>query len=181
MMVNKKKSYILISIVISIIFAIYLPNIIQINDYLGYTNSFISLLIAIINSFVIYNVISNHNWKSVKNYLCEIIIAVFISISLVLGKQLDTNMFVDFVNIHTWTSTLVMSIYFFVLVVKGFELLEKYTNNRKNIYSIKSKKYENLFIWLGLIVIWIPVLLAFYPGAFLYDSNNEFHQISTRE
>ena len=179
-MQNKKRNYILISIVISILFTIYLPSIIQISNYIGYSNSFIAFFLAIINSFVIYHIISTHKWCSIKKYIYEIFLAIFISVSLVLGKQLDTEMFVDFLNINTWISILIMSIYFFIIVVKGFELLDC-NIIRKNIIIVKSMKYEKLFIWLSLILVWIPVILAFYPGAFLYDSNNEFHQISTRE
>jgi len=44
------------------------------------------------------------------------------------------------------------------------------------------KKSLNSFLltWLIIFLCWIPVFLAFYPGAFVYDAQDEYVQVATR-
>ncbi|MFI3213117.1 MAG: DUF6020 family protein, partial [Eubacteriales bacterium] len=50
----------------------------------------------------------------------------------------------------------------------------------KSIEPTWSKMKPILFTWLGLLLCWLPVFLAFYPGAFVYDAQDEYVQVATR-
>ena len=44
----------------------------------------------------------------------------------------------------------------------------------------RAAKYMNLLTFLFLIVCWLPVLLAVYPGFFVYDAQEEWLQVASR-
>lgn len=55
------------------------------------------------------------------------------------------------------------------------KLIENHNLVEKNIVK-EFWKY-----WLIIFVCWIPVFLAFYPGAFVYDATDEYVQVATRQ
>ncbi len=57
-------------------------------------------------------------------------------------------------------------------IVFGTSLLEK--------ISKLSKLQFFLITWLIIFLCWMPVFLAFYPGAFVYDAQDEYVQVAAR-
>ena len=59
------------------------------------------------------------------------------------------------------------------------EQIRKSAENRK--FTDKSELHDFLIFWLIIFICWIPVFLAFYPGAFVYDATDEYVQVATRQ
>ncbi len=129
------------------------------------------------------------------------------SLCLVFGVSLERAENVDFGDGMMWFSAAVWALIFSLWVSKGWELLEKRTSLEGKIIDKEKMpeesenaagkwmlwvqgwagKWENLsegkrkaILFCFLLLCWLPVFLAVYPGFFVYDAQDELVQVQTR-
>lgn len=137
------------------------------------------------------------------------ILGFLFSLCLAFGAELDYKESVSFISVGLWFAVLVWGIIFGILIRWAWKNLDSISRNRKQrlfrVVTSKEKskkkqesriisgfkvlleKWENLSgrkqifcIMVFLILCWIPVLLAVYPGFFVYDAQDELVQMQTR-
>ena len=112
--------------------------------------------------------------------------AFFFSLCLAFGTSLEQGENVDFGNGMMWLSVGVWTIIFTLWICKGWELLAE-RNARANRrakageWEAISGKKRALLLFCFFLLCWLPVFLAVYPGFFVYDAQDEFVQVETRQ
>lgn len=112
--------------------------------------------------------------------------AFFFSLCLAFGTSLEQGENVDFGNGMMWLSVGVWTVIFTLWICKGWELLAE-RNARANRrakageWEAISGKKQALLLFCFFILCWLPVFLAVYPGFFVYDAQDEFVQVETRQ
>ncbi len=112
--------------------------------------------------------------------------AFFFSLCLAFGTSLEQGENVDFSNGAMWLSIGVWTIIFTLWICKGWELLagraarEKRRAKAGKWEAIPGKK-RALLLFCFFLLCWLPVFLAVYPGFFVYDAQDEFVQVETRQ
>lgn len=118
-----------------------------------------------------------------------------LSFALTAGKQLHTVENFAVTAPALWIQMLVLTVYFTGFVWFVFQwIAEKTSGNSDKSKGQQSQTETNdvntnsrqglksfLLTWLVIFICWIPVFLAFYPGAFVYDAQDEYVQVAARE
>lgn len=155
---------------------------------LGFTNSIFSVLIWILCIYIIYNSLNSIDMRDGRSWKIAGILSFLFTVAMLFGVRLDTEGNVNFKDWKLWISATVLTCFFAILIRRLWSFLEG-IEERKNGYAASIKiprlpefvlKHENLAIYLFLIICWIPVLLAVYPGFFVYDAQDEYVQVATR-
>lgn len=156
------------------------------DDGLAYSNSFISVLLFLFSAILLKQVFEKLDFKDKRGVVLSLLFSALFSFSLLVGKQLQTVENCDFKSAPLWINLLVLSFYFQGLILFLLQFFkkqqEKWKENaggeRDNLkFSWKSMMLKSML----LFVCWLPVFLAFYPGAFVYDAQDEFVQVASRE
>ena len=121
--------------------------------------------------------------KDKKIFWLFTIFSIFVSITFVLGYNLTTfddsyiNRLVTYIHIFD------ISVLIYALFNLIYSCMDKIT---KKVGSIKLNKIDNFLFsrhtfiksFILILLAWIPILLAFYPGIFSYDSSVQFKEIA---
>ena len=100
-----------------------------------------------------------------------------LSLALVVGKRLETVENFDITDLKAWIIIAVLTIYFTPFVIYLWKKIEKAGEEKEVTEKNESKKSHMLRNWCVIFLCWIPVFLAFCPGAFVYDAYDEFIQV----
>lgn len=118
------------------------------------------------------------------------IFSFFFSAALLFGARLDSVENVDIKDFGLWVSLLVLTILITGLVLlfwRGLDLLQERISSGKNgapnritnVFEF-AKGHDDFLSFLFLLLCWLPVFLAVYPGFFVYDAQDEYLQVATR-
>ena len=152
-------------------------------SYVATTNSFFSVVFCIFSVVIYLKVASqiknnkNKKWQSVVGILYSAALAFALSA----GKYLETVENINVGKISLWINTILLTVYFTPFVFYLWNGLE-YLWGKTGQDELKSEKEKKDFFsyWLLIFLCWLPVFLAFYPGAFVYDATDEYVQVATR-
>lgn len=158
---------------------------------LGYTNSVTAFLLWLSVSFLM-NHILKHDFQGKKSrWLIPGMFAFLFSVCMVFGTNLDTKESVPFTDISLWLSIFMLTIGF-ALTVRFFwdalqnkmqeeKLKTKQTAEKKEQKPEQTGQRASFFLTAGIILLcYLPVFLAVYPGFFVYDAQDELMQVVTR-
>ncbi|MDE7247660.1 MAG: hypothetical protein K2N43_07210, partial [Lachnospiraceae bacterium] len=114
------------------------------------------------------------------------VFAFLFAVALLFGSRLDSVENVDVKDWRLWVSVLVLTIIFSGLVQLLWRLLDMLQAKGGSGKKVTSDKITNVLEWadqhvvlisfLFLLLCWIPVFLAVYPGFFVYDAQDEYVQ-----
>ena len=170
---------------LAVIFSIYCTVTLS-NGFLLYGNSLIhgrsmEAIIFCIMFFIVCRYCFSITNK--RKTIVAIIVADIIACLLYIGAEFDnyhTVLIPDFSLINCFLG-------FWILIWCGvillFKIMDKFEEERVVLQCIwikKNFKGNNrsfLLFWFGLIVIWIPVFLAVYPGIYSYDASLQILEI----
>lgn len=162
------------------------------------SNSYFSVLLWGGCSYALYSAL--RKWKADKRgTVAAGLLAFLFSLCIAFGAQLDYAANVNFKDIGMWVSVAVWTGIFAVWIRSAWKALEAWQIRRSqctkkeeavNSGSIWHRAYDK---WNGLsdrkqavllvslfLLCWLPVFLAVYPGFFVYDAQDEFIQVQTR-
>lgn len=116
-----------------------------------------------------------------KIWICSVLGGLLFGFFCQWGKQLDTVQNVDFKAPVTWLSAAGMALFAAPVLALLF------TSLKERIEGRKTGERENaafgwrkwLFTAIGLLLLWLPVFLAVYPGFFAYDATDEWKEVLT--
>lgn len=164
------------------------PQILNLKEnLLGFSNSIFALFLWGILLYVINRALEMISWADKRANLLSGSFAFLFSIAMLFGVQLDTAQNVDFKNLLLWISIPVYTALFTILVKAAWTALEKAAEQREMLHETKDFQEPgpaewkiNLCVFAGLLLCWLPVFLAVYPGFFVYDAQDEYIQVATR-
>lgn len=158
----------------------------------AYGNSTLAFLVAVMAVIILRYVYLHLDYKDKRGAFLSGIYSWGLASALTAGKQLHMVENFDVANPVSWIQIFVLAVFFwgpFLYLLQWHSgksvqtdaddcapdntLTQKTDKKRKNIK-------EFILTWLVIFVCWIPVFLAFYPGAFVYDAQDEYVQVATR-
>lgn len=107
---------------------------------------------------------------------------------MLFGVRLDAVGNVDFKDWRLWVSLPVLACLFTILVRKFWNFLGGIEERKHRLAEhirlpvtpAKAVKYVDVLTFGFMLLCWLPVLLAVYPGFFVYDAQEEWLQVASR-
>ena len=158
-------------------------------NFVADTNSFLSMWVCILSGIVYDKVCGkviqaeerNASKRITGTKIVAFLYSVALAIALTAGKYLETVENLNVADPAVWWNIVLLSFYFIPFVLAGWQWLESVWEKAKIEKGGKKVGCRDFFLqWLLIFVCWIPVFLAFYPGAFVYDACDEYVQVATR-
>ncbi len=131
--------------------------------------------------------------KDEKQFRCRLIAGVFsllFSTAILFGTRLDSVENVDVGDAALWIQLVTFAVLFTGMVCLLWRLLDSSVKRRpkgerriSQIITAVAEKiggYADILSFLFLLLCWLPVFLAVYPGFFVYDAQDEYIQVATR-
>ena len=131
--------------------------------------------------------------KDEKQFRSRLIAGVFsllFSTAILFGARLDSVENVDVGDAALWIQLVTFAVLFTGMVCLLWGLLDSSVKRRpkgerriSQIITAVAEKiggYADILSFLFLLLCWLPVFLAVYPGFFVYDAQDEYIQVATR-
>ncbi|MBR5597779.1 MAG: hypothetical protein IKW30_10285 [Lachnospiraceae bacterium] len=152
-------------------------------SYVAVTNSFFGIWISVLSAIVFERVARSFEGSKKREVVAGFLYSLALSFALVLGKSLETVENFNVGEMKNWIYILILTLYFAPFVCYAWKRLEKFWKKCQPTQGEKAdfnNRKEFLRYWFLIFLCWIPVFLAFYPGAFVYDATDEYVQVATR-
>ena len=148
----------------------------------AYGNSTTAFLLVLFSCILLRQVYTRIRLEDRRGRWIAMGYSLALSFSLIAGKQLHTVENFDIGNALLWIQIPVLTIYFTGPVWFLFQWVEKKALANEEVKETGEKRGLKTFLitWLVIFLCWIPVFLAFYPGAFVYDAQDEYVQVASR-
>ena len=146
----------------------------------AYTNSLASFLFVLFAVIILRYVYKHVRWRDRGGLISSGIFSFGLSFAMTAGKQLQTVENFAAGNPFLWLQIIVLALFFHGPVLYVFQWLADYLDDVVGVTNTQKGRSSFLLTWGIIFLCWIPVFLAFYPGAFVYDAQDEYVQVATR-
>lgn len=149
---------------------------------LAYTNSILSLLLFLALFWLLNRLLRADFEGGRRRWRLPFCFGGCFSAAMVFGAQLDRTEHVPFQSPGMWFSILILALLTTLLVRYFWDRLCDWQRKReREKKETKSGTPGSFFMTAGLIFLcYLPVFLAVYPGFFVYDAQDEYLQVVTR-
>lgn len=165
------------------------PQILNLKENtLGFTNSIFSIFVWLLCVYAVNWSLHTIDLKDRRGWLIAGVLSFLFTTAMLFGVRLEAVGNVNFKDPSLWISLPVLTCLFMILVRKFWNFLGG-MKDRKNKYTqhlqipktpVKAAKYIDVLTFFFLIICWLPVFLAVYPGFFVYDAQDEWLQVASR-
>lgn len=118
------------------------------------------------------------------------IFSLLFSAAILFGARLDSVENVDIRDVTLWLQLVAFTVIFTGLVLLMWRLMDGLRGRGMSSVGKMAEKITNVLkltdagadvaAFLFLLLCWLPVFLAVYPGFFVYDAQDEYVQVATR-
>lgn len=155
---------------------------------LGFTNSIFSVFVWLLCLYAVNWSLRTIDLHDRRGWTIAAVFSFFFTVAMLFGVRLEAEGNVDFKDIRLWISLPVLTCLFTILIRKfwnflgGMEIRKKAIAEHVRIPAspAKTARYANILTFFFMILCWIPVFLAVYPGFFVYDAQDEWVQVAAR-
>ena len=130
------------------------------------------------------------NEQKLRSRLIAAAFSFLFSAAILFGARLDDVENVDVKDITLWLQLAAFTVIFTGVVLLLWQFLDvlgkRERKDGRKVPNIiagvieRAGGYEEVLSFLFLILCWLPVFLAVYPGFFVYDAQDEYIQVATR-
>ncbi len=162
-------------------------------ERLGYTNSIFSFLLFGAFFWLIQRALSTGFSGKKSRWLVPGLLGTLFSGCMVFGARLDQRGSVPFQSGSMWISILILAVVGSLLIRYFWDRLFEWTEGRagrafqeRNSGTMEEtmdpgRRPKSFLLTAGVIFLcYLPVFLAVYPGFFVYDAQEEYLQVVTR-
>lgn len=157
-------------------------------DSLIFTNSFFAVLVWGLCFYVLRYILRTIDLQDQRGGRIALVFSMLFTMALLFGVRLDSVENVDFTDLRLWISLPVLTLFFAALVRKLWDMLDRGLAGRegkepraKIMWPLQMRESRTeLITFFILLLCWAPVLLAVYPGFFVYDAQEEYVQVASR-
>lgn len=152
---------------------------VEVDAQLFYTNSVLSVMVFLVYFYFIRKITKEEKWCTVKPYLVASSVFCFFFFGAVIsGVQLDLYGRVNFADTSLYFSLVALTFTGAPIVAEGMNLL--YTKTKINcIEEMPVGRKYFLKVFIILVLSYLLVLIAVWPGFFLYDAETETYMVFT--
>lgn len=179
----------MIALVLATAGTLCFPQILNLKENsLGFTNSIFSVFVWLLCFYAVKISLETIDLQDKRAWLIAVILSFLFTTAMLFGVRLDTVENVNFKDARLWISLPVLTCLFTVLVRKFWNFLGGMEEKRAALFAQDltvqtprmKERTANLLTFLFLLLCWLPVLLAVYPGFFVYDAQDEYLQVASR-
>ena len=175
----KEKISKVISVILAFISLLSINNVSGISNNKYYINSILLLIIFVVLCYLFIKYLNFKTIKSKSTKVFVIIASICLGFLNVFGFNLYTIYTMNLTNVYTYIYGFGMTFIYYTLlslIVVKYRVIVDYLNNIsiKFIDKLLFKRFTFIKCALLILLAWIPILLAFYPGIFSYDAPQEF-------
>lgn len=165
------------------------PQILNLKEnMLGFTNSIFSVFVWLLCLYAVNLSLCTIDIRDIRGWRIAGILSFLFTAAMLFGTRLDNVGNVNFKDWKFWISLPVLTCMFTILIRKFWNVLTNMEKKERELSDhIKvpdspkaAVKFSGVLIFAFLILCWLPVLLAVYPGFFVYDAQDEFLQVASR-
>lgn len=163
-------------------------------EMLWYSNSIFSVFVFMGSLYLLNRFYPNFQKTTRRNKTYAVLFAFLLSTALHMGGRLEAEGYVVFTDIWLFLSICMMTLFLapvchtvwdFLLTVKWCDEAYRFTSNEikeEGKVSILTGKIIDSPLMNGIIIfiLWLPTFLAFFPGAFVYDAQDEYVEVAAR-
>ena len=157
-------------------------------DTLGFTNSIFSLFAWFLCLYAVNWTLHTIDLRDKRGWLIAGILSFFFTMAMLYGVRLEAEGNVNFKDWRLWVSLPILTCLFTILIRKFWNFLGGMEEKKKRYAEhiripsvpIKAIKYIDVLTFIFLLLCWLPVFLAVYPGFFVYDAQEEWLQVASR-
>lgn len=158
------------------------------DDPFVFTNSIVSIFLWILCLYAVNLSLHTIDLKDMRGWKIAGTLSFLFTTAMLFGVRLEAVGNVNFKDWKLWVSLPVLTCLFTILVRKFWNFLGRMESRKQTIAAyIKvpeapsfAQKHVNVIMFVFLILCWMPVLLAVYPGFFVYDAQDEYLQVASR-
>lgn len=157
---------------------------------LGFTNSIFSVFVWLLSVYAVNLSLHTIDLRDFRGWKIAGALSFLFTAAMLFGVRLEAEGNVNFKNWRLWVSLPVFTCFFAILVRKFWNFLgnmeEKkaafaaYVKMPQTTIGAKTARHVNALTFLLLLLCWLPVFLAVYPGFFVYDAQDEYLQVASR-
>lgn len=152
------------------------------SENIRYSNSIFSFFVFVLSAGLLRGIWPEYTEDTKYHKRWAGVFAAFLSMSLHFGARLEAVENVRLGNIMMWLHIILLSLYMIPIVTVlwcRIELLiPALFSKRGGDSDIKPLSFVQI---CGIVfLMWIPTFLALYPGAFVYDAQDEYIEVITR-
>lgn len=155
---------------------------------IGFTNSIFAVFVWLLCLYAVNRSLQTIDLRDRRGWRIAGILSGLFTAAMLFGVRLDAVGNVNFKDWKLWISLPVLTCLFTVLVRKFWDFLGGMEGRKKSLAKHirmpeaprRAARYANLLTFLFMILCWLPVLLAVYPGFFVYDAQDEWLQVASR-
>lgn len=165
------------------------PQIVNLKgNELGFTNSIFSVFIWIFCIYMLNQSLNDIDIQDRRGWKISGILSFLFTVAMLFGTRLDAEGNVNFKDWKLWISMPILTCFFSIPLRRLWSCMESIEKRKTEVPQHMKilrlpeaiVKHENLAAFLFLIICWLPVLLAVYPGFFVYDAQDEYVQVASR-
>lgn len=151
-------------------------------DNIRYTNSLLSVLIFVFSGIIFNEILPSYLAMSKRETLWSIGVSFLLSLALHIGARMEASDSVRIVDVTLWMQTIFLALYLSPIVGYIWNRMPIIMSNilMDDEHRTDNKRFRLLSIWGVIFVLWIPTFLALYPGAFVYDAQEEYVEVISR-
>ena len=160
-------------------------------NYLDFSNSILPVLLVLLVFMVIRKI------RPGKPTVVSILFGISFSICMVFGAQLDQQGSIPFTNPWMWLSILVFAVIMTLMVSGLWNAMAQRPHSQETVQHLKDsteihgmseavagkeKEWSSFLLRTGgvIFLLYFVVFLAVYPGFFVYDAQEEYLEVVTR-
>lgn len=155
---------------------------------LGFTNSIFSVFVWFLCLYAVNWTLHTIDLRDTRGWLIAGILSVCFTTAMLFGVRLEAEGNVNFKDWRLWVSLPILTCLFAILIRKFWNFLGGMEERKKRYAEhiripstpVKAAKYIDVLTFIFLLLCWLPVLLAVYPGFFVYDAQEEWLQVASR-
>lgn len=184
-MQNNKTGNVLFKKIIPYILAIFgtysLVGTLAITDSqsISYSNSLFSVMLFGLLVFVLVRILPAFYEAGKRKHIFAAVFSFFFSIAMQFGADMEA---IENVRITTpvlWLRILMMTLFMMPIINSIWDLLAVWFMQSKEKGGA-GKSLSFYQIWAIIFLLWLPTLMALYPGAFVYDAQEEYVEVISR-
>lgn len=152
--------------------------IFPIDHWIDFSNSILPVLLGLLLYMMICKI------RPGKPTVVSAVFGLFFAICMVFGEQLDHYGQVPFTDIKMWLWILLFAFFITVIVSGLWNALDRKAERNPKTPKKQINCESKYFFWIrttGVIfLLYLLVFLAVYPGFFVYDAQEEYLEVVTR-
>ncbi|MCM1385953.1 MAG: DUF6020 family protein [Bacillus sp. (in: Bacteria)] len=166
-----------------------IPQILNLKaNTLGFTNSIFSVFVWLLSLYAMDLSLHTIDLRDMRGWKIAGVLSFLFTAAMLFGVRLEAEENVDFKDWKLWVSLPVLTCFFTILVRKSWNFLGNMEERKERLAAyIKipsppaaAVRHANILTFFFLLLCWLPVLLAVYPGFFVYDAQEEYIQVASR-